>query len=665
MASKIPYSDLSSVFEIKEQILSGRTPEPTPSPQNWPGGLLELVRKCWSQTPEERPTTGMCVESVDEMISLIERMREEVVEFSRSSFIPRERLQSGSNEQLRQAGNCTTKKGELLPSGALVVVKELNLEEFSSLSSRIDFCKRFSQQMTVSLSLEHANILEIVGYSVPYDFASVSLVSPYLVNGNLANWMENGVGMNGRLELARDAMSGLQYLHSREPPVVHGNITPANVLINKRGKAVLSDVGLTIVDWHPMSTSPKASVRCSSPEANLENSAVIQSDIWSWACVVLQLMTRDSPYSNIQNEDHIKVLMSFGPRNFLTPEAFHELDAMPDDVLLQLLGHCWEFDFAQRPDAQECVNILDSILRSDPRGEQTEANRGTKEQSSHKSTSNMKQLGIVGGASREEAIRVRRLITIFSSRKLMLSKTSEREADASRYSERPYVLKFVGPYKPEAHLTFVSLFFVNPFAQNGTLLQYVSDRAGINRTQLLCEPEVKQKLYPPRHHTTVKAKLLPFGSLVVLKEIKLSSINSLPPGIDVFKHMAALWSLKHKNIVEIIGYSVAIGLETVSLVTQHMASGNLTDYVRNELDMNRRLELVRDIVDGLQYLHSRDPPVIHGNLTPFNVLVSDSGRAVLDDYVLDVINGHYPSATVRESSARWSSPEVNLGNSAD
>ncbi|KAG8915227.1 hypothetical protein FRC01_003740, partial [Tulasnella sp. 417] len=287
----------------------------------------------------------------------------------------------------------------------------------------------------------------------------------------------------------------------------------------------------------------------------------------------------------------------------------------------------------------------------------------------------MKQLGIVGGASREEAIRVRRLITIFSSRKLMLSKTLEREADASRYSEHPYVLKFVGPYKTEANL-----FFVNPFAQNGTLLQYVSDRAGINRTRLvsrealqelkstateLSEIEVKRKLHPPEHHTTVKAKLLPFGALVVLKEIKLSKVNSLPPGIDVFKHMAALWSLKHENIVEIIGYSVAIGLETVSLITQHMASGNLTDYVHKELDMNRRLELVRDVADGLQYLHNRDPPFIHGNLTPFNVLVSDSGRAVLDDYVLDVINGQYPSATVRESSARWSSPEVNLGNSAD
>lgn len=63
------------------------------------------------------------------------------------------------------------------------------------------------------------------------------------------------------------------------------------MLISETGKAVLSDVGLAAIDWHPIATSPKASIRWSSPEVNIEDSAVVQSDIWSWACVVLQVGT--------------------------------------------------------------------------------------------------------------------------------------------------------------------------------------------------------------------------------------------------------------------------------------------------------------------------------------------------------------------------------------
>lgn len=62
------------------------------------------------------------------------------------------------------------------------------------------------------------------------------------------------------------------------------------MLINEAGKAVLGDIGLETIDWHPIA-SPMASVRWSSPEVNFGDSAVTQSDIWSWACVVLQVRT--------------------------------------------------------------------------------------------------------------------------------------------------------------------------------------------------------------------------------------------------------------------------------------------------------------------------------------------------------------------------------------
>lgn len=75
MTGKIPYHYLEWVHQVKERVLSGQTPEPRPPPQNWPIGLLELVRKCWSQRPEDRPNVRTCVESVDVTLSLVSELR--------------------------------------------------------------------------------------------------------------------------------------------------------------------------------------------------------------------------------------------------------------------------------------------------------------------------------------------------------------------------------------------------------------------------------------------------------------------------------------------------------------------------------------------------------------------------------------------------------------
>lgn len=71
MTEQIPFPDKSWSEDAYETILSGQTPEPNPPPQNWPDGLLELVRKCWSQKPEDRPNAPTCLESVNKALNLV------------------------------------------------------------------------------------------------------------------------------------------------------------------------------------------------------------------------------------------------------------------------------------------------------------------------------------------------------------------------------------------------------------------------------------------------------------------------------------------------------------------------------------------------------------------------------------------------------------------
>ncbi|KAG8923378.1 hypothetical protein FRC02_011171, partial [Tulasnella sp. 418] len=69
--------------------------------------------------------------------------------------------------------------------------------------------------------------------------------------------------------------------------------------------------------------------------------------------------------------------------------------------------------------------------------------------------------------------------------------------------------------------------------------------------------------------------------------------------------------------------------EAPTLVSPWYTNGNINSYIQSQKCANRRA-LARDVVNGLQYLHSI--PVAHGDLKGENVLVDAKGRASLCDF---------------------------------
>ncbi|KAG8913799.1 Transcriptional regulatory protein sin3, partial [Tulasnella sp. 408] len=58
----------------------------------------------------------------------------------------------------------------------------------------------------------------------------------------------------------------------------------------------------------------------------------------------------------------------------------------------------------------------------------------------------------------------------------------EREATTWRRLRHPHILKFLGTFKRDGHM-----YFVSPFIDNGTLVEYIAANPDINRIRLLCE----------------------------------------------------------------------------------------------------------------------------------------------------------------------------------
>ncbi|KZT40137.1 kinase-like protein [Sistotremastrum suecicum HHB10207 ss-3] len=128
--------------------------------------------------------------------------------------------------------------------------------------------------------------------------------------------------------------------------------------------------------------------------------------------------------------------------------------------------------------------------------------------------------------------------------------------------------------------------------------------------------------------------------------------------------MTVWHQLSHQNVVPLLGF--ASHLDPIgALVSPWFANGNAREYVRKHdasLQFRDRLTLVRDIAEGMFYLHSLHNPIVHGDLRADNVLITDDGVACIADFGL----GRAIRESVEDegfsnnskSNTRWSAPEL-------
>ena len=79
--------------------------------------------------------------------------------------------------------------------------------------------------------------------------------------------------------------------------------------------------------------------------------------------------------------------------------------------------------------------------------------------------------------------------------------------------------------------------------------------------------------------------------------------------------------LNHPNIVRFIGiYHPPQQLFPVMIM--ELMDESLTAYAEKpNISFKRRMSILHDVAEGLSYLHSRNPPVIHRDLSPNNILL--------------------------------------------
>ena len=131
----------------------------------------------------------------------------------------------------------------------------------------------------------------------------------------------------------------------------------------------------------------------------------------------------------------------------------------------------------------------------------------------------------------------------------------------------------------------------------------------------------------------------------------------------------AVAQLNHPNIVQVYDFGEQSNL--TYLVMPLISGGTLRDYLakRGALSLDEALPIIEQVAGALQYAHERG--IIHRDVKPANILLSDDGRALLSDFgIVRLVQRDDAAATLTRvgafvGSPEYAAPEMILGQSLD
>ena len=127
---------------------------------------------------------------------------------------------------------------------------------------------------------------------------------------------------------------------------------------------------------------------------------------------------------------------------------------------------------------------------------------------------------------------------------------------------------------------------------------------------------------------------------------------------DFVREMRQISKLRHPCITTVMG-AVLSSKDDAMLVMEYMGRGSMYDVMRNPEEIEeydeRVVSILKDVAQGLRFLHSAKPQILHGDLKSKNVLIDDNFRAKVADFGLSAKS---KSNRSRAGTPFWMAPEL-------
>lgn len=207
----------------------------------------------------------------------------------------------------------------------------------------------FRQEFKTIFNCHHSNLVPTTDYSIceglPY------LVMPYCPKGSAEQLIGKLSQPKDIWQFLYDVASGLEYLHSCSPQIIHQDIKPANILIDNKGNYCISDFGICvnygIRNQNYFDNLNSGTKQYMAPERFQDDYIPAPSgDIWALGITIYELIT-----GNVPRFDEIENQTIFSHKNLSSD-------------LSGLIKRCLSIDPQKRPSAHEIVELSRSKVYS-------------------------------------------------------------------------------------------------------------------------------------------------------------------------------------------------------------------------------------------------------------------------------------------------------------
>ncbi|CAN6275046.1 unnamed protein product [Urochloa humidicola] len=238
--------------------------------------------------------------------------------------------------------------------------------------------KEFAREMFILSQINHKNVVKLLGCCLEVEVPM--LVYEFVSNGTLYNYIHNkdsnaDITLDTRLRIAAESAEALAYMHSSaSPPILHGDVKTANILLDDKLIAKVSDFGTSKLapnDEAEIATLVQGTWGYLDPEYLMTCQLTDKSDVYSFSVVLLELLTgKKALYFQGPEEDRslvscfVSSVKAGRHEEVLDSQVRNEMRAAEIlDEIVDLVMQCVSISGEERPRMKEVAERLQRMRR--------------------------------------------------------------------------------------------------------------------------------------------------------------------------------------------------------------------------------------------------------------------------------------------------------------
>ncbi|KAJ6244879.1 mitogen-activated protein kinase kinase kinase 20 [Anaeramoeba flamelloides] len=283
-------------------------------------------------------------ESIDNKVR--DNMLKKITSLTTFHEIPPEEI-----EIIRRVGNGAFKevfegnwKKKCVAVAKLIEGKNFNEEQLSD----------FTQETITVCNLDHPNIVKYYGGCIKD--TQLMIICEFCKGGDLYDLLHSKKDLNKKqkIQIAIDVANGIKYLHQNH--LVHRDLKSPNVLLTEKGKAKITDFGLSKTmntSMTFMNNTIVGTPRWMAPELlRGEQNYTNKVDIYAFGILLWEISTREIPFEGI-GPFQLSGLIGFQGQR---PELNENY------LFFDLIKKCWDQDPQVRPTIETVIKDLQAYL---------------------------------------------------------------------------------------------------------------------------------------------------------------------------------------------------------------------------------------------------------------------------------------------------------------